>query len=737
MTPRATTGPQAPAAGPSVAGPSLPRPSTASASASASNSSRAGTSPISSSAAPDVEARVLTELSDRYAALDSARRAAVGSGSILSIVNAVRSEREERLLVAEDIPRVHTLEKHLVQIAADPFAPLPQGYAKFLKTVHRDRVDEKIEGSDSGGVFQLYERRVRFSSFADLKGKLEAAIAAYPALVPRLTPTLLEVSKRLGQNGPAFLYYTGCSVASSPETRAADDDKVTRGRMLVNLLSLWDVVEVEVFEVELPGIDIDRFEYRSRFDLQREEHCLISARYPHCLNSAPGGFAHDYRADRYTPRPWPALGSHRAEPEAVMKNKVERHFRGFAKWFKGRTGEDMATTSLVGIIEVGSPRFVIQGRSPVVMIGKDITAEEFRGANEDLGYRQPLAGPGPQATRTALLHQHGVDARTETDAGRLDLLPPFCDLYLEPRHWWEVGLIFLLRFLALHGWPVIVWVESAEVTWAFEQNALARIDFEGDAERFFDADAHDPTGSCEVAKGTVLMSKYAGVAFISSVAGRESIVLANYDRGVLKYDPELAQDRWTLQLAADAAHQARVSAYLQHILVHGYPADRASVQRLYDAGEAAVPASVCADLDVWRKRVGERENVIQSLRMRSAAARGSRIGNPFRSEDVVKIRTATYAKNVKAAGDKTRRGRDDPARLAQFEELLAEQRERDARHLPDSRHPCRPSDMTTEQWREWFLRLDTGIEIVTSAAVHGKTQQSAVGKAHTQEVLAA
>lgn len=311
------------------------------------------------------------------------------------------------------------------------------------------------------------------------------------------------------------------------------------------------------------------------------------------------------------------------------------------------------------------------------------------------------------------------------------VLPPVTDLYLWLHHWWVIAIILLRRFLLLHGWPVVVWIESAEVAWAFVNNALARTILEGDTERFYRAEAHDPKGTCEVEKGAVPMAQYASSAFITDLGdGHRAIVLANLHRGSIKYDPELAQDRWLLQLAADAAHQARTGAYLKSLLAHVYPQDRAGMQQLYELGEAAVPSNVKDDLEALRRRVQERTNVVIALRNRAAIARGG--GSGFTSERATELRHAVYARHTKAEGEKTRRGKEDPIRAAQFEGFLKEQEELEARHLPESRHPCRPEGMSVEAWREWFMSLDVGIEIRNSAAVKGKIRHED-GQRHYEE----
>lgn len=660
---------------------------------------------------------MLNDIRSRYVTLDAARRDAIKTGSILNVLNAVRQVRGERILIADEVPRIVGLGKSLLDVAQNPFAPPPPAYAEYVCSTDLESLDKAPHGG-SRNVFEVYDRVVAFDSYPALAQKLKEAIRAFPALGPRLSPALDAVTSRIGQEGPAFMAYSGCTVAGSPVKRA-EDDRNSGHRMVTNLLKFWGITKLDIYKVCLPDVETSVYEYRAQMYLQREEHSIISVRYPLNLNSAPGGFLHDYEPNRYPPRPWPAVI--RDHEHNDIRIAVAKHLRGFASWLMASRGSTMAAGSIDHQIEAASPSFTIGGRTPIVAVGKDTPREEFEGRHSELGYRQRLAGPGPQATNGALLHMHAVDPATATTETRMRILPPFTDLYLELEHIWVEGLGFLRRFLAVHRWPAIIWVESGEVAHAFAHKALAKLEIAGDPRSFFSLAAHDPTGTCGVKKAAVEMVDYVGHALIADLGeGHRALVLVNYDRGNLKYDAELAQDKWELQLAVDAAHQARVCAYLTYIATHGYPTDLQTFQRMHSEGEAAVPDEVRSDLEFLRTRVAKRQEVIISLRMRSAVARGSTIGPS--SEKAKAHRSAMYAAHEKAAGSRSDRRRkvpDDPVRLAQFARLLAEQEDMDAHRLPDSHHPCRPQGLDHEQWRDWFLRLDEGVEIINAASVHG------------------
>lgn len=79
-------------------------------------------------------------------------------------------------------------------------------YASVQGSVAADTID----AVGSPGVFEIYERAVKFSSFGELRDKLKAAISTFPDLLPRLTPSLEAASARAHLPGQAFFYYTGC-----------------------------------------------------------------------------------------------------------------------------------------------------------------------------------------------------------------------------------------------------------------------------------------------------------------------------------------------------------------------------------------------------------------------------------------------------------------------------------------------------------------------------------------------
>lgn len=134
-------------------------------------------------------------------------------------------------------------------------------------------------------------------------------------------------------------------------------------------------------------------------------------------------------------------------------------------------------------------------------------------------------------------------------------------------------MTFLRRYLAIIGWPIVIWVESAEVASAFVNECLAQVTQFGDTQAFYDAREHvpsAPTGS--TSKHSVKIHEYAGTAVIANLGeNRYAIVLINVDRGEIKYDPLPAQDWCQLQLAADAANQCRMCAYVSCIRTK-YPA---------------------------------------------------------------------------------------------------------------------------------------------------------------------
>lgn len=317
------------------------------------------------------------------------------------------------------------LETDLITIANDPFGPLPESYASFVATVGPDELE--MPHTNQPNRLELYERQIRFDSFEVLLSRLEEACSAFPALEPRLAPLKQAVARRVDLQGPAYLYYTGCCVSGSPESRAADDLQV-RNSMVTNLLSLWKA-QVDVFRVNLPPLDIDPYGYRAARVWQLEEHTIVAVRYPLNLNSAPGGFLHDYAIDVHDPSPLPPVP--RDPVPASTADAVRRHMEGMHSAYASQPGPSARIDpgALDHQIDAATPRYLLLGRVPMVAVGKDVTVEDYRGDHSEVGYRQRLAGPGPQATNAGLLYQHGVDPATATTNDRLEVLPPFTDLF--------------------------------------------------------------------------------------------------------------------------------------------------------------------------------------------------------------------------------------------------------------------------------------------------------------------
>lgn len=239
----------------------------------------------------------------------------------------------------------------------------------------------------------------------------------------------------------------------------------------------------------------------------------------------------------------------------------------------------------------------------------------------------------------------------------------------------------------------MVWLESREVITAFVDGRLAGASQIMNAPDFDECLTHVPSAPTGPGpKKTIDMALCAGHAVICNLGhGNFTIALLCYDRGVLKYDPELAPDREALQQVADAVHQRRLCAYKQYVLQHGHPSDLGSYGKLHDAGEVAVPAELRADMERLRALVCERDAVVLRLRAQAAGARGSAIG--FTSEQVTEVANGTHAARVTAAGRKTFRGKEDPARIEQFETFLVEQHDLIARRHPYPHHMYRPDDM--------------------------------------------
>lgn len=312
----------------------------------------------------------------------------------------MRKARNERIVSEAELSRLHPLNQQLLHIAISPFGPLPDGYATFITTVDTDKLDEAPAGESQDLVW--YERAVKFDSYKAVLDCLDAARTAFPALISRLTPTRDRVATCLDEPGPARLFYQGCTVAGTPVSRAPDDLGGEQ-RMVSSLLKFWNIKSVEVYRVNIKPVETNAFEYRGQRELQLVEHALISARFPHSLNSSPGGFCHNYRLDMYPPSPLPTVAT---EPvPASMAAAVKRHMEGVHRTYSAQPGTTsrISSGSLAHQVDAGTPRHLVRGRPLVVAIGKNVTSEEFSGQHPELGYRQRLAGPSLQLTNAALL----------------------------------------------------------------------------------------------------------------------------------------------------------------------------------------------------------------------------------------------------------------------------------------------------------------------------------------------
>lgn len=271
----------------------------------------------------------------------------------------------------------------------------------------------------------------------------------------------------------------------------------------------------------------------------------------------------------------------------------------------------------------------------------------------------------------------------------------------------------------------MIWVESSEVLAMFKEKALKTVSLHDNSGAFYAALEHEPAAPAGMDEEPlkIIMSEHVGCASIEDLGdSKYAIVLANYDRGNIKYDPAFAQDRWRLQVAADAAHQARVGAYFKFMLEFGVPDDFKSVQLMYDLGEDAVPDELRSDLAAQRRRVQEVEAVIMSLSQTSATDRGSAIG--MSSQQAKAVAAATNASRELAVGRRSINGVDDPSRVRQFERLLAEQQDMTDRRVLDDHHPCRPDGYTIDEWKDWILSLHEGQQILTSARRKGKGSEN-------------
>lgn len=243
----------------------------------------------------------------------------------------------------------------------------PHSYATHVATVATENASAAV--NTILGHLDIYERQIELPDYATLLTLVEQAAAAFPALVPRLEPLKKAATARIHIPGPVFLYYTGCSVASSPESRAKSDVSKDNS-MVTELIKLWRVKTVRVYRVNLPSVPISVFEYRGERNWQLEEHSLIAARFPLCLNSAPGGFLHEHRVDLYGP--CPLLLFPRTPVPSTMADGVKRHLEGMYEAYRNQPGSQARIDchALQQQVDAATPRFTLSGRVPIVAFGQ-------------------------------------------------------------------------------------------------------------------------------------------------------------------------------------------------------------------------------------------------------------------------------------------------------------------------------------------------------------------------------
>lgn len=260
----------------------------------------------------------------------------------------------------------------------------------FVAAVATDKLDDAPDSEPDR--LARYKRQVTFASFPSLLARLEDAMKVFPALIPRLTPVRGAVAARVGQEGPAYMYYTGCTIACTPVSRTTDDmDSVNR--KVTSLSELWAIDSVDIFRVNIAPVDVDPFDDRGERALQLVENSLIRARYPNNLNSAPGGFSHDFRLDVYPPSPLPNTPND-AVPTSTVEG-IKRHLEGLYQAYSSRRsgGTSINLAALAHQIDAATPRQLVGGRPLLVAIGKDVTHEEFNGAQPEIDTASDLPDP--------------------------------------------------------------------------------------------------------------------------------------------------------------------------------------------------------------------------------------------------------------------------------------------------------------------------------------------------------
>lgn len=161
-------------------------------------------------------------------------------------------------------------------------------------------------------------------------------------------------------------------------------------------------------------------QYRRREDLQNIERCLISAIFPLCGNSAPGGYHHQPDLKPFAPVTVPAfdpVNETTQDKLQALNEKLRRHHEDARRTWAGKPGARISDAAAEAAQRNSQVLGLIQGGVGLVHVAKDITAEAFNADHTRYGYFGEHRGPGPAFTCRLLRHLQQDQLEAEEDLG--------------------------------------------------------------------------------------------------------------------------------------------------------------------------------------------------------------------------------------------------------------------------------------------------------------------------------
>lgn len=482
-----------------------------------------------------------------------------------------------------------------------------------------------------------------------------------------------------------------------------------------------DAIETNTAGLTFPCTTI---EFRHRLDLQDIERLLISALFPLCGNSSPGGFLHQPDLSAYSPIQPPLfdpITEHTKRFLDKLNDDLHRHLEDAREVWSGRSGTRSSDAAADAARRNAQVKGLVQGGVGLVHVAQGITVEAFSAPHAHFDFFGKFRGPGPELTCEVLKDLRLREDGTEAPGGRACIQPgddieheavgPFIDLWNFSTGSYEsenkdtaLALTLLCRSLVLYE-PLIIVSESAQVSTLLAlqgPSTIKRIPHIGEPPAPDELSAVSvgwkawAKASWWAAQGRVVISQYA--------PGHYALLVMVRHGGSLKYEPAVEKE---------ATHLLALS-YRASLVAYRVAAHQAAHRGRPDPGDldwfrstlTAIQAELTetgldAELDTARRTLKTKLEWIQSRRSVSATRRKPEEGEEDLDQGAV-----------------FEGPRDSPTRRAQFQRLLKGDTEFRIRGLDGSvSNPARPAFCRTlAEWEIFHLYQPTGVNIIRSAA---------------------